>query len=66
MRLLADHEVVTVTAGRQAETEAVAALQQAQEQLAAVEKVRRGRKEHYNANLILLLLLSHDIKSMRV
>jgi hypothetical protein len=39
LRLLADHEVVTVTAGRQAEAAAAAALQQAQEQLAAVEKV---------------------------
>jgi hypothetical protein len=39
LRLLADCEVVAVTAGRQAEAEAAAALQQAQEHLAAVEKV---------------------------
>jgi hypothetical protein len=40
LRLLADYEVVVVTAGRQAEAEAAAALQQAQEHLAAVEKVQ--------------------------
>jgi hypothetical protein len=39
LRLLADYETVAVTAGRHAEADAAAALQQAQEHLAAVEKV---------------------------
>jgi hypothetical protein len=39
LRLLADYEMVAVTAGWQAEADAAAALQQAQEHLAAVERV---------------------------
>lgn len=52
LRLMADYEVAAVTAGREAEQQAVDKLQAVQDQLVAVEKVRPHCNTHVSGHTL--------------